>query len=89
MNKGELWILPNPLEGDGPVFGYTQGLNALVSTYELSEEEVIKVIKHEIGHILGLPHCPRECVMRNGHPSTVPGTFCRVCENLMKGRVNV
>lgn len=49
------------------------------------EERFARVVKHEFGHTLGLPHCPSpKCFMRdaNGRVSTVDeegGTLCGDC----------
>ncbi|MDF9797723.1 putative Zn-dependent protease [Catalinimonas alkaloidigena] len=63
-----------------------------LSTYKLRQESVnsdeftinlSKVVKHEIGHVLGLRHCEESenCLMRNGfHFAYTTIDFCPACE---------
>ncbi len=57
-----------------------------------SAERLGKVAVHELGHTLGLDHCPRAgCLMEDakGKVSTVDGekTFCEVCRKTLGGVV--
>jgi archaemetzincin len=74
--------------------GFRPGKSCVVSTFRLQRnvshkkfiERLRKVSIHEIGHNLGLPHCPTEdCVMQDAHGkvSTVDNSkegFCDKCE---------
>ena len=63
-----LWVIAKDL--------YTQGMNfifglahhfqgAVVSLYRLSTSELReKEAIHEVGHVVGLPHCTNKCVMQ-------------------------
>lgn len=79
--------------------GSLSGSTCVVSTFrlrahnasdELLKERLIKVINHEIGHTLGLLHCPNaNCLMEDGKGSinTVDnedGTFCSDCAKKVK-----
>lgn len=50
--------------------GYCPGRAAVVSSFQLGKkggvdprERLERVAIHEVGHTLGLPHCPRACIM--------------------------
>lgn len=55
------------------------------ATTALLRERLVKVVNHEVGHNLGLPHCPTPCCMMNdaeGKVSTVDkenGKLCPSC----------
>ena len=57
------------------------------STYRLKsnkKEQLVKLIKHELGHNFGLPHCPnKSCLMRDAeggnHFDEMTG-FCKKCK---------
>lgn len=64
---------------------------ATISTYKLKKESedaedfavnLTKVVRHEIGHVLGLPHCSESehCLMLHGYQfdNTIPD-FCPLC----------
>jgi len=58
------------------------------STYVLKsnkKEQLVKLIKHELGHNFGLPHCPnKSCIMRDAeggnHFNEMTG-FCKKCKS--------
>jgi len=59
---------------------------AVVSTFRLSDPlDVLKNTAHEVGHLLGLPHCEGLCCMRPvRHESqlvALPLALCRTCQN--------
>ncbi|HVQ01245.1 MAG TPA: peptidase, partial [Candidatus Thermoplasmatota archaeon] len=67
---------------------------ALLSLYrlpttDLKEKEAI----HEVGHVMGLKHCPNRCVMRFsnslGEAQRKPLTLCERCKQTLtrKGTV--
>ena len=78
---------------DWGIFGmaFINGSTCVVSTFRLGEGKVDtarfhkrfkKVITHEVGHILGLPHCPTPgCLMHDvqGRIATVDGSDGRLC----------
>ncbi len=85
------------------LFGEAQlnGNGALVSTYRLANEfyglprdreklyqRTLKEILHELGHTMGLIHCPDfECVMNSStyveNIDLKKTRYCRVCEELL------
>ncbi len=81
---------------DWGIFGLGQlgGRACVVSTFRLGargadetklRERLRKVAIHEVGHVMGLPHCPHEgCVMHDAEASIATvdaetGTFCESC----------
>ena len=92
--------IPRPYE-DWGIFGLgsISGKTCVVSTFRLkygnaSEEllssRLIKVINHEIGHTLGLQHCPHlNCLMEDANGSIKPvdnesGDLCADCAKKVK-----
>lgn len=82
---------------DWGIFGLGElaGRVCVVSTFRLGargadetklRERLRKVAIHEVGHVMGLPHCThKHCVMRDaeGSIATVDaetGAFCQECE---------
>jgi archaemetzincin len=86
-----LWVIPQDL--------YTRNMNFIfglalyyhgavlslfrLHTNELKEKEAI----HEIGHVLGLPHCTNTCVMQYsnslGEAQRKPLMLCEQCKRLL------
>jgi archaemetzincin len=63
---------------------------ATISTYKLKKEakdaqtfaaDLAKVARHEMGHILGLPHCnSKHCLMLGAYQfKHASGNFCQAC----------
>lgn len=90
--------------GDWGIFGmaFINGSTCVVSTFRLGEgkvdtalfhERLKKAIAHEVGHILGLQHCPTPgCLMQDaqGRISTVDesdGRLCRRCRESLSLKV--
>jgi hypothetical protein len=70
-----------PLRG----LSHAGGGTALASASGLSPGELAGVVRHELGHALGLPHCDSwACALSpRPHPldpSDRPGVFCPACE---------
>jgi archaemetzincin len=79
-------------------YGYQPGPSCVISTFrlkrnhapdELFRERFAKVLLHELGHNLGLPHCPtRGCMMEdaNGTMVTVDNEkkeLCPLCRTIL------
>lgn len=81
-----LGLTASPLEEEGyPVRGYGwegRGV-AVVSSWDLGPKALRATLRHELGHALGLPHCPRpSCVLafRPGGGTEDRGEeFCPSC----------
>ena len=69
--------------------GYCPGHACVVSSFRVKHlDNYFKVVLHEIGHTMGLNHCPvKTCYMRDaeGHDSTGEETdFCPKCKSFLK-----
>lgn len=88
---------------DWGIFGLGEigGPSAVVSSLRLSrnvkssalvQERLVKVVNHELGHVLGLDHCPVDrCLMEDaaGTIRTVDretGAFCEACATRLRAR---
>lgn len=75
------------------VFGAAAPGKAVVSAFHLREaEDVAKVARHEVGHLLGLGHCKARCVMQASqtieHVRQKPMALCVRCAELLRnGRI--
>jgi archaemetzincin len=77
--------------------GYVGGPSCVVSTFRLKAdnkklftERIKKVVVHELGHNLGLPHCPnKNCVMRDAVEkiSTIDDEGLSLCGDCRKNIV--
>ena len=74
--------------------GYCPGNACVISTYRLSKADLdsqfYKVVMHELGHTLGLPHCKdTTCFMRDAeggnHLNNEKG-FCPACRRFLLSR---
>lgn len=71
--------------------GYCPGKACVVSSYRVrNKNNFYKVIIHEMGHNMGLPHCNvKLCFMRDaeGHDTTDEETdFCEKCKGVLKSK---
>lgn len=74
--------------------GYRPGRACVVSTFRLKKsnknEQLIKVVLHELGHTLGLDHCAdKSCLMRDaegGNPLDQEKDFCARCKKHLAGK---
>jgi archaemetzincin len=84
--------------------GRISGTSAVVSTFRLGRKtadrklvtaRTIKVVNHELGHVLGLPHCPTPACMMNdaeGSIKTVDreqGNLCDSCRKTVQSLFHV
>lgn len=74
--------------------GYRPGKACLISTFRLHKsnmkQQFFKVVLHEIGHTLNLPHCENKtCLMRDaegGNPLDSEKDFCFKCKKKLVAR---
>jgi archaemetzincin len=75
-------------------YGYVSGNSCVISDYrlrsndpELLNNRLRKIIIHEIGHNLGLPHCSDDtCIMFEGDIPTLDkcnGNYCNKCRRIL------
>lgn len=72
--------------------GYRPGKSCVASSFRLKKtnlnEQLFKVVIHEIGHTQGLPHCPeKSCFMRDAegkNPTDEETDFCNNCKEFLK-----
>lgn len=92
--RGFVFVLPFDVYTPGLnfVFGVAQfGFGCVINTWRLKLaadrrlflERVMKTTKHELGHVFGLGHCSRPCVMRFANSllelDMKPADFCDEC----------
>jgi len=78
------------------VFGVAEPYyGAIISTWRLQLtdstkiflERIQKTVKHELGHVFGLPHCKNECVMRFANSlfelDLKYSNFCERCKKML------
>jgi len=72
--------------------GLTPGNACVVSSHRLknlSDEQLIKVVIHEIGHTQGLPHCPvKTCFMRDAEGKNTTDDEKDFCPSCKKQLIN-
>ena len=94
-SRAALWMVDRDIfcEGVNFVFGLAMfHTAAVVSTFRLrSGAMVVKEAVHEVGHVMGLPHCPNRCVMRfsNSYEDALqkPDTLCGSCQGALDRKV--
>lgn len=80
--------------------GYCSGRAAVVSSFWLGKpggvdprERLERVAIHEVGHTLGLPHCPRNCIVADakGNIKSVDthAGFCADCKKRLHGTLQL
>ncbi len=96
--KGDI-LKPNHKYSDWGIFGlgYVSGPSCVISSYRLTTKNknvfysrMKKVVIHELGHNLGLPHCKnKNCVMTDAVEkiSTIDNEGIELCEDC-KGKIN-
>lgn len=92
---------PHALFGDSYLNGWQSvvGFSRFVKTKRLTDENLFKVVIHELGHSVGglVPnrrcdggHCPnKSCLMvnaNNGFPYTTITRFCDSCDKVMRSK---
>ncbi|MBP2641329.1 MAG: putative Zn-dependent protease [Firmicutes bacterium] len=91
-NAYSLWVVTSEI-GDvwhSFLFGAVDGAKAVVSTARLEDiEDIGKEACHEVGHLLGLGHCPENCLMGTSWTvhsvSRKSGDLCRECREKLAG----
>ena len=60
-------------------------INSTKRLYSNKKEQLVKLIKHELGHNFGLPHCPnKSCIMRDAEGVNHFDEMTGFCENCKK-----
>jgi len=83
-----LWVVSKDIYSSGMnfVFGLAQPFKgAILSIYRLLNKRLIeKEVVHEVGHVLGLPHCSNNCVMQYSNSlweaEIKPSYLCEECK---------
>lgn len=96
---GEIWLGIteqdiSTTKGSNPDYGvmglgFHPGQAAVASNYRLrNKQHFYKVAIHELGHTMGLPHCPdKSCYMRDaegGDPTADEKYFCTGCRGRLR-----
>ncbi len=87
--KRALWLVDSELfyPEIGPVMGCSAGQAALLFS-GLEREVLAKEALHEVGHLLGLQHCPKRCVMHLSKSAEKarekPSSLCCSCARLLQ-----
>ena len=83
-------------KGDNPDYGvmglgFQPGKACMASNFRLRDKKnFFKVAIHELGHTMGLPHCPNKtCYMRDAEGGDTTGEekeFCASCRKFLLGK---
>ena len=95
MSDTALWVIDRDMycENLNFVFGLAMfHIAAVVSTYRVpSPEMVAKEAVHEMGHVMGLQHCKKRCVMRFSESLEdaleKPDQLCPECKKALDRKV--
>ena len=88
-----LWLLDSELfyPGIGVVFGCCTERVALLNA-RLDSEVLAKEARHEVGHLLGLGHCPKRCVMslspNEERAKGKPSGLCDSCSARLRSAIS-
>ena len=89
--RASLWIIGSKIfyPGTGLVFGCSAEMCAVLSAAEMEPEMLAKEALHEVGHLLGLGHCSKACVMSLSgtmeHAKEKPSSLCSSCSEQIGG----
>ncbi len=91
MTGAALWLVDGELYYPeiGAVFGCSAGRVALLSSAGMDSSILAKEALHEVGHLMGLDHCKKGCIMQLSETKMeaeekLP-TLCPDCSAMLKG----
>jgi predicted Zn-dependent protease len=89
-----LWLVDRELHypGIGNVFGCSSEYSAVLSTAIAEPEMLIREGLHETGHLMGLEHCRRHCVMKLtifSKREEKPSSLCAQCAARLETRIGL
>jgi predicted Zn-dependent protease len=71
----------------GPVFGCSTEKSAIISSSGIDTEVLVKESLHEVGHLLGLDHCSKRCIMNLSEnlaeAEEKPLSLCPTCSDTL------
>lgn len=83
--KAALWLVDRELfyPDIGAVFGCSADRVAILSAANMKKNLLAKVALHEVGHLMGLDHCQKRCIMRlsgtRAEAEEKPSCLCADC----------
>lgn len=85
LGEKRLWVVNAPMfHLDAVTWGMVYADKAVVSTHDLTPADTAVVIMHELGHLLGLNHCHRICLMASVHPAEAGDKLCSHCHEFLR-----